>query len=656
MEGRSPRRRKQKNNRKLRDSNKKKNKKPKQQQDIIVFFDDDENNQLTPYEIDLLKSLALEEENDIDLYNPYHYIDEGDIIFSDNSFPRALNKADRKKLKRQMKRESMDGNSPQTLESQNDNSMNKITPTKNQKSTPKKKSAKDRSILFSKFIKAQDPISQLKPTEENEFEIIYYNGTKPLEKKEECNDNVSINDIKKEFENLSINEITEFKEEFMKNDITIEEPLTKDIKIEETITKDIIIEEPLTNDIIIEETITKDIIIEEPLTSDIITEEPQKEEDSLFQTENIQFKDIFVKALEESKLNNEQQEQKKEETTKPKYEIIFDKNETPSKSTSEDNDFIESDQSIDEEFIIFANYDEESDLDDSLNEDIYDIVENDYNEYSDDSNDIFQDEEDNLLYEFYLEHGDSFSDSDSFEKDLSLTDDEDDESDDMEDKHRQILRGSFKEEYRKNKRNSNISSTDSPRSNGSSRKKNKLSKREKKALRRDKRKTKPYDRKDLFRLNMDFRKFISTGMIGDSKPISIPTKTQRRQLILLAGMYGLEVTTIGPKSSQILGIKYCKDTKLIDLKESKKNIRRMMQNPEIKLEKLQKLDKMRSKKKLQVDGKYVGEHSSPISSDNLGHIILKKIGWNGGGLGINEQGIQDPLKVIIKKNKQGLGY
>ena len=34
----------------------------------------------------------------------------------------------------------------------------------------------------------------------------------------------------------------------------------------------------------------------------------------------------------------------------------------------------------------------------------------------------------------------------------------------------------------------------------------------------------------------------------------------------------------------------------------------------------------------------------PLEDSNVGHQMLKKMGWEGAGLGVEEQGIQEPIK------------
>lgn len=48
-----------------------------------------------------------------------------------------------------------------------------------------------------------------------------------------------------------------------------------------------------------------------------------------------------------------------------------------------------------------------------------------------------------------------------------------------------------------------------------------------------------------------------------------------------------------------------------------------------------------------------------LGEDNVGHQLLKKMGWEGTGLGTKQQGIQEPIKggeVRDKQNKyKGIG-
>lgn len=55
-------------------------------------------------------------------------------------------------------------------------------------------------------------------------------------------------------------------------------------------------------------------------------------------------------------------------------------------------------------------------------------------------------------------------------------------------------------------------------------------------------------------------------------------------------------------------------------------------------------------------GNVVGQFAPPIDDNNLGSKILQKMGWSGGGLGATGQGIENPIEVVFKNNKRGLGF
>eukprot|EP01099_Mayorella_cantabrigiensis_P004367 TRINITY_DN3275_c0_g1_i4.p1 TRINITY_DN3275_c0_g1~~TRINITY_DN3275_c0_g1_i4.p1 ORF type:complete len:472 (+),score=128.98 TRINITY_DN3275_c0_g1_i4:122-1417(+) len=47
--------------------------------------------------------------------------------------------------------------------------------------------------------------------------------------------------------------------------------------------------------------------------------------------------------------------------------------------------------------------------------------------------------------------------------------------------------------------------------------------------------------------------------------------------------------------------------------------------------------------------------SPSLGSENAGYQILLSMGWQGGGLGVNETGIQGPVPVFVKLDRRGLG-
>ena len=45
----------------------------------------------------------------------------------------------------------------------------------------------------------------------------------------------------------------------------------------------------------------------------------------------------------------------------------------------------------------------------------------------------------------------------------------------------------------------------------------------------------------------------------------------------------------------------------------------------------------------------------PIHENNVGHRMLRALGWTGGGLGASGSGIVEPIAVTLKKGRAGLG-
>lgn len=49
-------------------------------------------------------------------------------------------------------------------------------------------------------------------------------------------------------------------------------------------------------------------------------------------------------------------------------------------------------------------------------------------------------------------------------------------------------------------------------------------------------------------------------------------------------------------------------------------------------------------------------NSQPIPESNVGHIMLMRMGWVGGGLGSQKQGIEEPIQPVIRPRGRGLGF
>ncbi|KAI8341117.1 G-patch domain-containing protein [Chlamydoabsidia padenii] len=52
----------------------------------------------------------------------------------------------------------------------------------------------------------------------------------------------------------------------------------------------------------------------------------------------------------------------------------------------------------------------------------------------------------------------------------------------------------------------------------------------------------------------------------------------------------------------------------------------------------------------------VGGDASPLSGSNIGHRMLANMGWKeGDSLGVNKDGMAEPIQVVIQSNRRGLG-
>ncbi|KAG0223409.1 G patch domain-containing protein 2, partial [Actinomortierella wolfii] len=61
--------------------------------------------------------------------------------------------------------------------------------------------------------------------------------------------------------------------------------------------------------------------------------------------------------------------------------------------------------------------------------------------------------------------------------------------------------------------------------------------------------------------------------------------------------------------------------------------------------------------KRSVHGAVVGSDAAELSSDNIGHRMLAKMGWTPGvGLGATGEGITQPIEAVIRDKRRGLGH
>ncbi|QRV95476.1 G-patch domain protein [Ceratobasidium sp. AG-Ba] len=155
---------------------------------------------------------------------------------------------------------------------------------------------------------------------------------------------------------------------------------------------------------------------------------------------------------------------------------------------------------------------------------------------------------------------------------------------------------------------------------------------------------------------------------GATRTMTLPVmdKDSRRQVEFLAKRFGIKVETKGQGIEQYLNLVRTSSTgSNID----EPTIRRLLRRAEhVEGEEPNAINqgdrhtadgrsggnygKVRIKTK---DGEVVGSTAAKIGADNVGHQLLKSMGWvEGGTIGVLG-GISDPLEAIMKRTKLGLG-
>ncbi len=107
------------------------------------------------------------------------------------------------------------------------------------------------------------------------------------------------------------------------------------------------------------------------------------------------------------------------------------------------------------------------------------------------------------------------------------------------------------------------------------------------------------------------------------------------------------------------GVQHCEDCKVnVDLKNWNEHVRGITH-----LHSLHSMHPVQSKASeipLQLANQSKRKEQSPPGESvklegKSGHQLLTNLGWRGGGLGANEQGEREPIKVVIKQDRRALG-
>lgn len=130
-----------------------------------------------------------------------------------------------------------------------------------------------------------------------------------------------------------------------------------------------------------------------------------------------------------------------------------------------------------------------------------------------------------------------------------------------------------------------------------------------------------------------------------STPLPAMSKFQRLQCHQLAHVYNLKSQSVGSGKRRFTILTKTLHSSLVSLPESMDAIHKILDRDSFD----NSLPPLQS-------GRQVGEEAEPIATNNIGNKLLRSMGWTGGGLGSQQQGIKDPILATIKNNKHGLGF
>jgi hypothetical protein len=172
--------------------------------------------------------------------------------------------------------------------------------------------------------------------------------------------------------------------------------------------------------------------------------------------------------------------------------------------------------------------------------------------------------------------------------------------------------------------------------------------------------------KFLKKENLRIHEFISTSQPGDSL-ILTPTPGAVRALVYdLASKYNLQTKTRGKSKSKISTVFITSTTRIPEnwttLVDS--ILEKAPSRLKVYKDWLGGKKKTPEKKRIGAPdattvpkmGDVVGGKAKPIGDSNIGHQMLMKMGWSPGDtLGKSEEGIAEPIEVVVRSKRGGLG-
>jgi len=177
--------------------------------------------------------------------------------------------------------------------------------------------------------------------------------------------------------------------------------------------------------------------------------------------------------------------------------------------------------------------------------------------------------------------------------------------------------------------------------------------------RKQKKKNRGFNLAELHAVNKTIRAFLSDDAL-QSVPFAPMNRCQRLQLHNLCNCYALRTKSFGSGSGRFPSVYKTQSTTLIPMVTITATIEFLsactIETLKQSLVSSNPMDAINRSTPAVKAGLVVGQFAPPIDERNLGNKILQKMGWNGGGLGATGQGIQNPIEVIFKNNKRGLGF
>jgi len=156
---------------------------------------------------------------------------------------------------------------------------------------------------------------------------------------------------------------------------------------------------------------------------------------------------------------------------------------------------------------------------------------------------------------------------------------------------------------------------------------------------------KGFSLKELHEHNDTIRSFIADDSI-QRLPLRPMYRFQRLQIHQIAHCYGLKSQSFGSGLSRSTTLTKTRHTVQLSENDTESLLQALVEDKS-------------GRKEMEVEShkpKIVGEFAPPIKEGNIGNQLLRSMGWDGGGLGVNRDGIQDPILATIKHDRHGLGF